>query len=282
VKFFRSSRHQQTFELQGFSKLRALELLTKGADKSVARRTIDFLKRTRTQLFRNPLMLSLLSLVIDQYADLPESEEVLFDMAIETLLYRHDASKGSFRRESVLPHDEMRSLLSAISLMMVVQGNASVSRSEFGSLVERGIELFGLAQGKEHSLRSGTVVEELVERGLIVEHEPGHFGLPHRSLQEHLAVAGASRLPENAEIFSKLLISVLHANHRRQLVIKLARGWIRSPSRGDALLQQLNLAAQGGAGKEAASLAEIMRSLRVEIDHLRERQDSILKFTLND
>jgi hypothetical protein len=269
---------QQVLEIKDFSERNAVTLLTQYGNEHIARHAIKFLKQTDSQLFSSPLFLSLLPLLVNEYGELPKREDALIDMAIEALLFRHDAVKdGIYRRKTELPVDEAKSVLGAMSLLMIVQGATSVTRLEFKSLVVRGMKLAGVSQGPENPRRAESIEYDFIELGLMVEHEPGRLGLLHRTFQEHLATLAAWRLNIDAKDFSKLLVNILRAHQSPQFAEKVARGWIKSVPQAEALIEQLTLDLQVATKAEADSLAQIIEGIRSDIPKLSAGNDFVGK-----
>ena len=47
----------------------------------------------------NPLLLNIMLLTYDNYADIPEKLHLFYSNAFETLYIKHDATKGGYKRE---------------------------------------------------------------------------------------------------------------------------------------------------------------------------------------
>ena len=64
-----------------------------------------FIKDLRSELYdshyifaSNPLLLNIMFLTYDNYAEIPEKRHVFYDQAYETLSQLHDATKGTYKR----------------------------------------------------------------------------------------------------------------------------------------------------------------------------------------
>jgi hypothetical protein len=265
------------FALSDLSDSSVLDFIRGYGDQRVSGEILDFVKSGSGGIFRTPLLVSLLSQLMQGDVDLPEKEETLFDMVIETLLYRHDATKPGYQRKFLLKHSEIRDLVSMIALMMVVQNVNSLPRADFEELVERSLLPAGIEQLKVDSRWSVQITKDLIRLGLVKEDSSGGLGFLHRALQEHLAVAGASGLPKHEDGFAHFLVRLARANLDAALPTKLARGWMRSPSQGQALLKLLDAEARTENERTAAVLRTIAASLQADVDRLKQRDEKIFR-----
>jgi hypothetical protein len=252
-------------------------------DEEKAREIEKFLDTAESDFFKNPLLLSLLLQVLDASGALPSDEDTLFEMAIDVLLYRHDAAKGVFRRhrQALFDASEMRRLLGIVALIMVLQEMYAVPRDMFAKVVEQALDLTRLGGSNEHYVSARNAIEDLVGSGLVVESRVGIEFL-HRSLMEHLAVRGAVQLPWGAESFAHLLSSILRSNPTPELAVRMARSWVQSPQQCDDLIRALDSPAKSDDPAIRNGIARLIKVIIAEADRLRGRDRDIFEILGKD
>ncbi|SCZ10817.1 NACHT domain-containing protein [Alkaliphilus peptidifermentans] len=119
-----SSRPNDTFislqrftviESLDFSKEQAISLVEKlDYDKPIKERFLEELKSNlydnHKSFASNPLLLNIMLLTFDNYAEIPEKLHIFYSNAFETLYSKHDATKGGYKREmlSKLSYDNFK------------------------------------------------------------------------------------------------------------------------------------------------------------------------------
>ena len=94
------------FELQPFTKSQALSLIDKlefrpdePTIKAVFRKKLDDdLYRTHREFTENPLLLTIMLMTFEQFAEVPSKMHIFYREAYLTLSQKHDATKGAYKR----------------------------------------------------------------------------------------------------------------------------------------------------------------------------------------
>jgi formylglycine-generating enzyme required for sulfatase activity len=155
------------------------------------------------RLAPNPMLLTVMALVHTHRGELPEARALLYNEAVEVLLWRWEQQKeGGASRLVNLLREAGRDRGDLITLLekLAFEAHAGNLASEDPDAVA-GIGELTLLKGlqKLHPKKSfdwsAQVVEALKLRaGLLLEREPGIFTFPHRTFQEYLAGAHLTRL----------------------------------------------------------------------------------------
>ena len=133
-----SSRpHSEFVEFQRFSvlslcpfeKIQAISLIGKiDYDQSIKQ---SFMKALDEELYEkhtsfasNPLLLNIMLLTYDNYAEIPEKLHLFYSNAFETLYSKHDATKGGYKRElkAKLSFDAFKKVFSYFCFITYYQG----------------------------------------------------------------------------------------------------------------------------------------------------------------
>lgn len=133
------------------------------------------------QFLQTPLLVVLMLLTYDQFADVPEKVYLFYEQVFDTLYARHDAIKEVYRRNihCGLPIDQFKRALSVFCASSYHEGVYEFSNT---ALIE-------YARSAEHmvdfSFDPVLFIRDLKESICILQEEGhGTFGFSHRSLQE--------------------------------------------------------------------------------------------------
>lgn len=133
-------------ELLELSKQQALELVNKVEyDEEIRHR---FLKALDESLYEkhmsfasNPLLLSIMLLTFDNYAEIPEKLHLFYANAFETLYYKHDATKAGYHREMKCPltYDEFKKVFSQFCFYTYYQGKIELTQDDICTALQKSI-----------------------------------------------------------------------------------------------------------------------------------------------
>lgn len=141
--FIVSSRPYSEFvEFQRFTVLKMCSLSQSQAislvkkidfDKEVQNRFINALSTgmyiKHRSFASNPLLLNIMLLTFDHYAEIPEKLHIFYSNAFETLYSKHDATKAGYKREmkSKLTYDDFKTIFSYFCFLSYHQGKTEFS-----------------------------------------------------------------------------------------------------------------------------------------------------------
>lgn len=212
-----SSRECSEFiEFQRFSVLRALPLNKEQALSLISKLRFDekikreFVDKLRNGLYEkhksfasNPLLLNIMLLTYDNYAEIPGKMHVFYSNAFETLYSKHDATKGGYRREfkSGLSMGNFKKSLSLFSYLTYAGGELEFSYNQLQNHLERVIEVLG------YSFSIEDYIEDLINGVCVLYKDGFNYRFTHRSFQEYFtAVFLSSLTDENMEKMGRNLI----------------------------------------------------------------------------
>lgn len=151
--FIISSRPYSEFvEFQRFTVLKTLPLSKKQAVSLVRRINYEngikerFIAELETNLYEshtsfasNPLLLNIMLLTFDNYADIPEKLHLFYSNAFETLYAKHDATKAGYKREmlSTLSYDSFKKVFAYFCFMTYIKGFTEFTYEELQETLKR-------------------------------------------------------------------------------------------------------------------------------------------------
>ena len=154
----------------------------------------------------NPLLLTILLLTYDQYADIPEKMHLFYQECFNTLYSRHDASKGGFKRVNLtkLPLDDFSQLLSHMSAASYFQQKRSFSTEELLGIIKDASEADDIQVDPE------CYKNDLIEALCLLVQDGLEYIYSHRSFQEYFTAKYISNLEDTDQkkIYRRLLESV--------------------------------------------------------------------------
>ena len=202
-----SSRPCSEFiEFQRFTVLSSLPLTLEQAVSLIKKIKFDmeiknrFLKVLETELFEthesfasNPLLLSIMLLTFDNYAEIPAKLHLFYSNAFETLYSKHDATKSGYRREmrSILSYDVFRNAFSCFCFITYSHNKYKFSHDEILSYLSRVIKLTKV------SFDVNDYLYDLVSSLSVLYSEGEYYQFAHRSFQEYFSAVFLKELSDN-------------------------------------------------------------------------------------
>jgi formylglycine-generating enzyme required for sulfatase activity len=205
---------------------RELDVLENKLRGEVARR--EDLRR----LAPNPLLLTVMALVHTSDGELPEARAMLYERAVDILLWRWDQQKGKAQgeesrmvvklREAGRDRGDLLVRLAKLAFAAHQQVKADGDQDEVTGIPEADL----LRELRElHPKRSLDWAEEVVDvmkmrAGLLLERAGGVFSFPHRTFQEYLAGMHLARQTN----FTAEALKCIEAGDFWRIVVLLAVG----------------------------------------------------------
>lgn len=203
------------FELQPFSKQQALSLIQKiEYDEEVKQRFLtaldDHLFETHKSFASNPLLLNIMLLTFDNYADIPEKMHLFYANAFETLYYKHDATKSGYHREMrcSLPYDLFRKAFAQFCFMTYCKGMIEFTWEEIRGILEK-------IQEKFFDLIPRDFIVDLVNALCVLYRDGFQYGFTHRSFQEYFTAVFLQELSD--ENMKKIAVGLAKKDSSRIL-----------------------------------------------------------------
>ncbi len=178
--------------LQRFTVLKISPLTKKQACNLVSKIEFDidvkarFLVRLDTDLFNkhktfaaNPLLLTIMLLTFESYAEIPEKVHVFYSNAVDTLFSKHDATKEGYRRrlKCKIALDDFKSVISELCFKLYIKRHISFSKDAVADVLK--------SIPKAISANINEIIADLVESVCILQVDGLEFSFTHRSFQEY-------------------------------------------------------------------------------------------------
>lgn len=168
-----------------FSKEKAINLITKiEYDTETKER---FIKELDTKLYNshrsfasNPLLLTIMLLTYNDYAEIPNKLYTFYAQAFETLYTKHDATKSGYKREmkSGLSKDTFMKIFSAFCFFSYMKEMIEFTDIELE-------EIFNNIKKEELQFNNDKFLEDLVSSICLMYKDGKNYRFTHRSFQEY-------------------------------------------------------------------------------------------------
>jgi len=190
------------------------------------------------ELATNPLLLTLLCLVFDEYGDFPTNRSELYREGLDVLLKKWDAKRNIERHQIYknLSMQRKEDLLAQVACTTFYQGDYFFRQVDLESYITDYIRNLPKAHTDEEALQldSEAIIKAIEsQHGLFVERAKGIYSFSHLTFQEYLA---ARELVYNGNPETLTLLASKIKDRRWHDVLRLAVGMMRS---ADDLLQSM-------------------------------------------
>ena len=188
------------------------------------------------ELATNPLLLTLLCLVFDEFGDFPTNRSELYREGLDVLLKKWDAKRNIERHQIYknLSMQRKEDLLAQVACTTFYQGDYFFRQVDLERYITDYIRNLPKAHTDEESLQldSEAIIKAIEsQHGLFVERAKGIYSFSHLTFQEYLA---ARELVYNGNQDTLTLLASKITDHRWHDILRLAVGMMRS---ADDLLQ---------------------------------------------
>lgn len=192
------------------SKIQAMDLIGKlEFDKDIKERFINALDENLYERHKsfasNPLLLNIMLLTYDNYAEIPEKLHLFYANAFETLYSKHDATKAGYRRElkSELSYDSFKKIFSYFCFITYAQAKTEFSYDELVAFLKK-VSINKLTFNIEWYIFG------LVNSLCVLYKEGLHYKFAHRSFQEYFTALFLKELPD--KLMKKMAIQIIHTD----------------------------------------------------------------------
>ena len=192
---------------QRFSILKAQPLTKKQAIQLVTNLEYDtdlkskFLEDLEKSLFdkhgdfaSNPLLLNIMLLTYDNYAEIPEKLHIFYAQAFETLYLKHDATKSGYRREmkTDLTLDQFNKAFARFCFQTFLKGQISFTLNELQSTSVEVAKHFDKMIPDEF-------ISDLVDSVCLLRRDGLVYSFTHRSFQEYFVAYFIKELDDSKQ-----------------------------------------------------------------------------------
>lgn len=221
--FILSSRPYSEFvEFQRFTVLNLCEFTKKQALSMVNNLDYDveikqhFIQELDKSLYEkhksfasNPLLLTIMLMTYDNFAEIPEKLHVFYANAFETLYTKHDATKGGYRRElkTKLDFESFRKVFACFCFITYAKGKTELSYEDMR-------EAFLKVQHITNtSFSIEAVIDDLSHAVCAIYRDGLTYHFTHRSFQEYFTALFLKELPD--ENMKKISLKLVEADEKR-------------------------------------------------------------------
>ena len=214
--FVVSSRPESEFiEFQRFTVLELCKLNKGQAISLVSKIDFEteikekFIKALGTGLYdnhmtfaSNPLLLNVMLLTYENYAEIPEKMHLFYAYAFDTLLTKHDATKGGFQRrfKTKLANDDLKKVISRFCYITYYHNKLKFTHDEL-------IKYLKSSKIKGIDFSCDEIINDLKDALCFIYKDGIHYFFTHRSFQEYFTAFFLSNLnDENMQEFGIKLI----------------------------------------------------------------------------
>jgi len=188
------------------------------------------------ELATNPLLLTLLCLVFDEFGDFPTNRSELYREGLDVLLKKWDAKRNIERHQIYknLSMQRKEDLLSQVACTTFQQGDYFFRQVDLECYITDYIRNLPKAHTDEEALQldSESIIKAIEsQHGLFVERAKGIYSFSHLTFQEYLA---ARELVYNGNHETLTFLASKITDPRWHDILRLAVGMMRS---ADELLQ---------------------------------------------
>ncbi|MEO1521613.1 MAG: NACHT domain-containing protein [Cyanobacteria bacterium J06633_2] len=220
---------------------RTLDSLDANEGKQSLQKAIDDTDRIK-QLARNPLLLTIITLIHRYEAVLPKQRHELYERAVKTLLVNWDKGKGLTGEQTpwtlqYLKQDDLLPLMRQLAYWIHSQGdeNTQTTGADGGTLVQRDElkrQISRMMRSRKKDLDLAYAQED-AERliafirgrtGLLNEQGRNLYAFVHKTFQEYLAaeeIYFQHELEDDVSIIINHITEHLHDSHWREVILLL-------------------------------------------------------------
>jgi len=198
------------FEVKEFSKEKAINLIKKiDYDTSIKEKFVEKLDKTLYEKHKsfasNPLLLNIMLLNYENYAEIPDKLHIFYSNAFDTLFSIHDANKaeGGLKRnfKSKLPYDVFKKVFSTFCISSYMKGKIEFTHEEI-------LEELKLAGKKVDNFNTEDFLEDLKTGVCLIFLDGLKYTFIHRSFQEYFSAVYLKNL-SNDVFYEKACRSII-------------------------------------------------------------------------
>lgn len=140
----------------------------------------EYLYEKHTSFASNPLLLSIMLLTFDNFAEIPEKLHLFYANAFETLYSKHDATKAGYRRElrCSLSFDSFKKAFSYFCFLTYYQGKFELTFDEVNAVLKK-------IAPHVPPFDPANFLYDLINSVCVLYREGLNYKFTHRSFQEY-------------------------------------------------------------------------------------------------
>ena len=140
----------------------------------------ESLYERHTSFASNPLLLNIMLLTFDNYAEIPEKLHLFYANAFETLYSKHDATKSGYRRElrCSLSYDSFKKIFAYFCFITYYQGKIELTHDDILTALKK-------VRSNTVSFNPTDYIFDLVNSICVLYRDGVNYKFTHRSFQEY-------------------------------------------------------------------------------------------------
>lgn len=182
------------FELCSLTKEQAVSLVSKiDFDTEIKEKFINALDSKLYDKHKtfasNPLLLNVMLLTYENYAEIPEKVHLFYAYAFDTLLTKHDATKGGFQRsfKTKLAHDDFKKVISKFCYITYYHNKLKFTHDELVKFLKSS-KIIGV------DFSCDDMIDDIKDALCFIYKDGIHYFFTHRSFQEYFTALFLSNL----------------------------------------------------------------------------------------
>jgi energy-coupling factor transporter ATP-binding protein EcfA2 len=216
-----------------------------GVKKRFARVVKENLYETHESFLSSPLLITIMLLTYEQFAEIPDKMHIFYGQAFDTLFHKHDAQKEQYKRKiyTGLAKDDFKNCVAAFSAMGYMNDFISFEEHTLLETAKKAVSyLQNLGDKSYPNLTAETLISDMRESVCLLQQDGIETTYVHRSFQEY---------------FASLFATSVHTSKTKSILDHYARRF------GDSVLR-MALDMDRDTVEQSWVLPEIKR-LRVEL-----------------
>lgn len=151
----------------------------------------DKLYESHISFASNPLLLNIMLLTYDNYAEIPQKLHLFYSNAFETLYAKHDATKAGYRRElkCSLSYDSFKKVFSYFCFLTYLQNKIEFTYDDL-------LEALGKVTVRNVTYDKRDYIDDLVNSLCVLYKDGLKYKFTHRSFQEYFTALFLKELPD--------------------------------------------------------------------------------------
>lgn len=183
-----------------FRKEQSIRLVRKiNYDNDIKARFLSELEKdlydSHKEFASNPLLLTIMLLTYENYANIPDKRHIFYANAFDTMLTKHDASKAGYRRElkSKISNDIFVKIFTRFCFNTFINNEIEFSQHKLREYINKSIK------GLDFKINIEDYIYDLMNAVCVLQLDGLNYTFTHRSFQEYFTALFLKELPDEQQ-----------------------------------------------------------------------------------